>query len=573
MVFLFYIGTGPAVGQLFTDINAGLPGLYYSYADWGDFDNDKDLDIMIAGSSSSGASLTKIYLNDNGIFTASEISLENVQKGVVTWGDFDNDGDLDILLSGESDAQRTIVYRNTGADFEELELDIPYFGPFSCACWVDYDSDGDLDFFASGNWESEIYRNDGEGIFTDTESGIAGLNSPRADWGDYDGDGDQDLFVSGDTGGGMAAWIYRNNKGEFEQIDPGLIGLSAGSVEWGDYDSDNDLDLLIMGFDDILSPLAEIYRNDGDNVFTRIYAGLAPVAMGRVTWGDYENDGDLDVLLTGKIAGCGTFTSAVYENLGGDVFNELSSGGLAAAQNSYAAWGDYDKDGDLDILLCGQGSTSALTKIYRNDAAIPNHVPSVPENLAAQIDGTDVVLTWDKATDMETPQDGLTYNIRISTQSMECDLLSPMAHIDDGYRKISGMGNCGEMNGYAIGNLPFGTYYWSVQTIDNAFSPSPFSTEQIFTVGLTGIELNKESKVVVYPNPADDRILIDLSANNSLQGDVCVKIFGSAANLINEFTGIKSKLEVRTSHYDPGVYHVLIIGETGSSAGSFIISR
>ncbi len=68
-----------------------------------------------------------------------------------------------------------------------------------------------------------------------------------------------------------------------------------------------DLDVLIMGFDDYVTPNALIYRNDGNNQFVNIFAGLAPVTLGKASWADFDNDGDLDLAITGKFAGCGTF--------------------------------------------------------------------------------------------------------------------------------------------------------------------------------------------------------------------------------------------------------------------------
>lgn len=557
--------------QLFVDINAGLTGLTYSSAEWGDFDDDKDLDLLVAGIAANGTYRSIIYENENGIFTDIQAGLEGFQKGSVNWVDYDRDGDLDILLAGESLASKTILYRNDDGQFTDTEAGIDYFGAFGAGVWGDYDQDGDLDLFISGNWSSKIYRNDGGDVFTDIEAGIIPLSSTRADWGDYDFDGDLDLIVAGDTGGGMIVFIMKNEEGDFQQYDLSIQGLSAGSVEWGDYDNDGDADILIMGFDDYVEPHAEIYRNDGNGVYTSIFAGLAPVSMGRATWGDYENDGDLDVLITGKISGCGTFTSAVYENLGGDIFTELTSSGLAPAQNSYAAWGDYDGDMDLDIVLLGDGNGNPFSKVYRNEGALPNSQPGHPENLAAQQSGNEILLTWDEASDNETPSDALSYNIRIGGAPGACDVLSPMAHVSDGFRKVVRKGNAGFDNSFRILDLDDGTYFWSVQTIDNSFASSDFAPEQSFTVGLTGIEsLASGKQPQIYPNPATDHIIFSAKDDQPVYKQYSLLNSLGREVMKGSLTGYGI---IDVSELQNGIYFLRIADDRNVSVHDLIISR
>ncbi|MEM7347576.1 MAG: FG-GAP-like repeat-containing protein, partial [Chloroflexota bacterium] len=85
----------------------------------------------------------------------------------------------------------------------------------------------------------------------------------------------------------------------FTNINVGLTGVTDGGVAWGDYDNDGDLDILLSGVDSGDTPISQVWRNNGDNTFTNINAGLTGVEDSSVAWGDYDNDGDLDILLSG----------------------------------------------------------------------------------------------------------------------------------------------------------------------------------------------------------------------------------------------------------------------------------
>ncbi len=189
-------------------------------------------------------------------------------------------------------------------------------GSSSGCAWGDYDNDGDLDLFVAnaGGENNFLYRNDGAaGFFKITTGAIvnSGGNSFGASWGDYDNDGDLDLFVSNDGGNNF---LYENNgNGSFTRINTGAIvedGSRSFGSSWGDYDNDGDLDLFVAKLGD-----DALYRNNGGDSFTKVTAGEI-VQAGRLTygaiWGDYDNDGDLD-LFAANILGEDNF---LYQNVG-----------------------------------------------------------------------------------------------------------------------------------------------------------------------------------------------------------------------------------------------------------------
>jgi len=538
--------------QNFVDINAGIPGVINSSAAWGDYDNDKDLDLLISGETSGGSALVYIYENDNGNFTNINANLSGITRGAAVWGDYDNDGDLDILVTGDNNEMKPFIYRNDDGIFTSLQIFMDYFGEFSHASWADYDNDGDLDVFITGNWNSKLYRNDGSDSFSETQLEFVMISSGKSNWGDIDGDGDLDLFLTGDTGGGMKLYLYINEHGSFTESELSEMGLSAGSVELGDYDSDGDLDIAIMGFNDFVEPATNIYRNDGNLNFSNIYAGITPVAMGRAAWGDMDNDGDLDLAITGKLAGCGVIVSEIFENQGNDIFNSINSG-LSNIENSYLAWGDFDNDTDLDLFLCGDlYNGGAISKIYRNDLTETNNPPTPPQNLTVSFDNGYAVLSWDSGSDLQTPTEGLMYNIRIGTEPLSCNLMTPMSFMDDGIRQLPANGNTTLSKFWKVSGLEEGqTYYFSVQTIDNSFAGSEFSEEFNFTYYLTGItdNANKDAVTGFYPNPANDIIYF----KNDIDTKTPIQIYSVTGKLVYEIMDIGNN-SIDISNLKKGVY-------------------
>lgn len=517
---------------LFTDIGAGLPAVWDGSVAWGDYDNDGRLDILLTGATSREAAtgvplapISQVWRNTGNGFTNIGAGLPGIFHGSATWGDYDNDGRLDILLVGAGIAQ---VWRNTGNGFTNINAGLPGVS-YACAAWGDYDNDGRPDILLSGFDNDgpicEVWRNTSNG-FVNTYPISPGVGAGSVAWGDYDNDGRLDILLTGQSSKsgplGLTAQVLRNTGSGFTNINAGLPGVYYSAVAWGDYDNDGRLDILLTGATNDLMSLgfigtAQVWRNTGSG-FTNINAGLPGVYFGSAAWADYDNDGRLDVLLTGATNATGSFLTQLWRNTGTG-FTNINLG-LQGAYASSTAWGDYDSDGRLEILLSGSTNASSglfagITRILRHNGIATNTPPTIPTGLTATAAGTGVSLNWNMATDGQTPAVGLTYSVRAGTSPGGSDLINPMAD-STGNRRLPSVG-------YHQGRAfqpPFDQpIYWSVQSVDTAFAGSPFAAETSFrlnspfTSAASGPILGDSNGDGIVSQPEFAAVLANLNGN------------------------------------------------------------
>jgi len=359
----------------FSKVNVLLANANHGSLAWGDYDNDGDVDLLQTGRGSPGY-VAKLYRNDDGLLTDVNAPFIGVEGGAADWGDYDDDGDPDVAVMGFNgstpEGYFAKVYRNDNGSFTDINAALPGTA-YGTIDWGDYDNDSDLDILINGEPVSgritRIYRND-NGAFTNINASLAGTNYGSAAWGDYDNDGDLDILV---TGGGITnSKVYRNDGGgAFTDINAGLIPTYTGKGIWGDYDNDGDLDILIT------SSAIKLYRNDGADTFVDSGAALTGFDDSAAAWGDFDADGKLDLVVGGWNYVDGSRSAIIYRNIGNSNFIPVAY--VYSVGANAAAWGDVDNDGDLDLALSGQDTNGVpLTHFYRNNFLTPSTILPPP---------------------------------------------------------------------------------------------------------------------------------------------------------------------------------------------------
>jgi hypothetical protein len=394
LILLFLCPSFSLSQPIFTRVNQSvgftpLTNGHYDRPSWGDFNNDGYEDLALFNYQGY------LYRNEAGqsfVDISSQAGVKELPHtgGGTVWGDYDNDGDLDVykvifFTTEPNQVPRDYLLRNNGNEtFTNVaeEAGIATLRPTQdwteAAAWGDYDADGWLDLYVAnydrtqGGGEPDfLYHNNRNGTFTN----VAGTAIPQDSscgrgvaWCDYDNDGDLDIYIGNYRL--QANFLYRNNgDGSFTDVAT-QAGVAGGhhtlAVNWVDYDNDGDFDL----YTTVVHGSNILYQNNGAGIFTDVTqtAGVrGTFDAGGACWADFNNDGFID-LFTQDIYDNDRFY--LYQNNGDGTFTEVppSQSGIIVGGNGYASsWADYDRDGDMDLVTTTRPDPQYTSHLYRNN--------------------------------------------------------------------------------------------------------------------------------------------------------------------------------------------------------------
>ncbi|MFZ0388978.1 MAG: YCF48-related protein [Calditrichia bacterium] len=470
----------------------------------------------------------------------------NTGRSDLAWGDADGDGDQDLAVGTNGE---TVIFRNDAGTLVLTDTQLPGYledndqadFDLRSISWADFDNDADMDLllpsvfdFSTFSYRTALMRNDGPNgtggwIFTDMDSVFAPTSHAQSAWADYDGDHDLDLLLVNMSPLNDDSFVrrYRNDgNGVFVAEDIlGGLSITHGEAHWGDYEGDGDLDVFVVGRveepNGTPNTVLRIYQNDNDifspitpvdSIFTEGWFGFTAG-----TWADYDTDGDMDILLAGtynpgsQIKG----RARIYTNTGSgfvaDTNNTLPAPMASGSRAGTFSWLDLDGDGDLDYFIAGQyfvpGGTNlveAQMHAYRNDSPGQNSPPSTPGGLNSTIQGgggsgpvidagASVLLSWQPASDDHTPVSALTYDLDLYRNGLP--VVIP--------RRLPEPGNISAVNEWLLSGLGQGFYEWTLRAVDAAYAGSPLASGE-FTIGNQSISVNQDWNLMSLPLDAAD---------------------------------------------------------------------
>ncbi len=392
---------------------------------WGDYDNDGDDDLFFSNGEEGFQWVNHLYRNNgDGTFTkdtlAGTIISDQFTSGGVSWGDFDNDGDLDMVVgepfthgSFPTNYSKVSLYVNNGdgtfsaGNYPTLtneESSRSKVGAF----WGDWNNDGYLDVFVSNanfigtGTNHSLFTNNNDGTFTEESNNLTNGTSARAggSWADFDGDGDLDLVtLSGAIGQQTVLWV--NTGSDFVEhvlINNGETdGRTSETASWGDYDNDGDLDLFIGNAGDTPDAPEKniLFRNDGldsngNPIMTRMDSTVGDIVTDVdlslcSAWADFDNDGDLDLFVGNDGGYSAGYRSRLYVNNGDGTFTKKTNTIVAdsASFARSAAWSDFDLDGDVDLIVGRDGPNRLFVNNGNSNGFVEIKLTGVKANKSA----------------------------------------------------------------------------------------------------------------------------------------------------------------------------------------------
>lgn len=336
---------------------------------WTDINKDGKLDLFMVGNN-----LSALFKNtSNGHFSQIVSNLLSVALLGAAWADFDNDGDFDVVIFNT--LNQVIFLRNTNGVFtvtsthSNLSPGGLSAGTIQGGIWLDFNRDGKIDvYIIKDGAPNQLFKNLGNGQFEDVAAAAqVNVSGPArsAVGADFNGDGFADLYIVNFRAKNNL--LINNGNGTFRATSGApFVGASVQAIV-GDYNNDKRLDILVVNNG---GPSA-LFKNNGNDAsgnpkFVKVNVGISRATHGRAAaFGDFNNDGFLDLVLVQSAGG-----SIMFRNQGNATFSPVGTVNLNNPKNPTSiTTGDFDKDGLVDIMI-GDGDNTQTNgdSLFKNNS-------------------------------------------------------------------------------------------------------------------------------------------------------------------------------------------------------------
>ncbi|MBX2826762.1 MAG: VCBS repeat-containing protein [Flavobacteriaceae bacterium] len=519
-------------------------------------------DIFISNGPFSGQDNMLYINNQNNTFTTvstDAIVSDNDRSDGASFADADNDGDLDafvVTFGASGVGKKNYFYRNNGDGSFNYEPDIAMGIPLTyseMATWIDANNDQNLDLYFTnsvGSLQNMYFENQGDGSFEQVHS-LAITNdvlpSRSIDWIDYDNDGDCDLFITNEEDNTNS--LFRNDGTDnFTQIFDSTITLSfrnsAGS-SWGDIDNDGDFDLFVANYG-TTGQANQLYINN-NGVFTEDLSSAVAVPSTNSfgsSFADVDNDGDLDLFVCNAFL-TGQNTNFLYVNDGNGNFTQDTSSDLAnhLGWTFGCAFGDYDNNGWLDIVLANTLSENQTNSLYRNTGSGNNWVKL---NCSGIVSNANAVGAKVKV--LATINGNQVWQTRkIGASSGYCS--------QNSYRVHFGLGDATTIEDVLV--------EWPAGTTERFDEITINATHDIVEgEGSLGNAENNATVFSISPNPATQELYIRLDQFNP---EISIRLFSQNGQQIDtEIRDYLDGFKLSVSSLSQGIYFIEILSQNTS---------
>jgi predicted nucleotidyltransferase len=592
-----------------------------------DVDGDADMDIIISGEDKQLNKHSLLYVNNGtGNFAKATGSVfVGVTHGQVAFADMDGDKDQDVLVIGKDLLNKKLIktYKNDGTGNYSVQNNLVFDGiEAEDALLFDYDSDNDPDIVLAAGTNLNFYNNDGTGTFNVAQSitvysyGLTGASIANAD---IDNDGDSDLLLTSP----FSSCLYTNNgKGLFTLVENTVFSTpDRAAIAFSDVDGDNDKDLVIAG-----EGVTELYLNSGTGNFTlNKNASFTGVTDCAIAFNDIDRDGDQDFVLTGEDVSKKLITQ-IYKNDGKGSFAIDSESTLDGVDVSCLAFVDVDQDRDDDLILSGNTTTGAITKLYQNDGYGKfSSVVNMPfDGVAygsiafADVDGDidmDVlisgsgiagpatrlyrntsctsILRTDKIVACNTYKwiDGKTYTqdnnkATYTTSTNNCNAL---VYLDLTIKKVNVNVSLNLNNNTLTANVAGAAYRWFNCTTNQFITGATSQSYTTASKGLYSVEVttngciaqsvcvsnistaiegpSEECEVSVYPNPTQGLVNVDLGSLRNAS----INVYSSFGDLVYSNKVVNQPSCTFSLNVANGIYFVQIVAENYQKTSKVVV--